>query len=73
MVMTGQEFARKAKIENLYDKAQKTLCATSDGSVYIDAELSDIQAQAAKEGLEFFVLKGTIDAPAKKDKAPLTE
>jgi len=71
--MTSQEFARKVKTEKLYDKAKKTLCGLSDGSIFIDGDLDKIAEQAKKEGLEFFPIKGSVQ-PAKKEKEkPLTE
>jgi hypothetical protein len=69
--MTAQEFAKKAIREKLYDKAKKTLCATSDGSIFIDGDIEAIEKQAVADGLEFFPLKGytkkTKDKSLKED------
>jgi hypothetical protein len=70
--MTSQEFARKVKTEKLYEKAKKTLCGLSDGSIFIDGDLEKIAEQAKKEGLEFYPIKGSIQ-PKKEKEKPLTE
>lgn len=55
--MTAKEFSIKARNGRLYEKAKSTLCAFSDGSIFIDGNLDKLEEDAKSSGLLFFVLK----------------
>ena len=57
---TQKEIGKYCRDKVFYSKAKTSLCATSDFSITIDGNLEELQAQAKKDGLEFFVLKGEL-------------
>lgn len=65
--MTAKDFSRKVRAEKLYEKAKKTLCGYSDGSIFLDGDLDVLEENAKKEGLEIYILK---DNRSKKKKEP---
>lgn len=57
---TQKELGKYCKDKKFYDKAKTSLCGFSNFQVFIDGDLEKLQAQAKKEGLEFFILKGEL-------------
>ncbi len=55
--MTGKEFSRKVRESKLYEKAKKTLCGFSDGSIFIDGDLDKLEGDAKAQSVEIFILK----------------
>jgi hypothetical protein len=45
-------------------KSAVTLCAFSNGSIFINGNLIDLKSQAEIEGSEFYLIKGEIIQPA---------
>jgi hypothetical protein len=60
---TQKEIGKYCRDKKLYEKAKTTLCGFSNFQVFIDGDLSKLEAQAKKEGLDFFVLKGELKKP----------
>ncbi len=65
--MEAKEFSRLVRTQGLYEKAKKTLCAFSDGSIFIDGDLEELEKEAAKSKLEIFIMK---DNRKKKESKP---
>lgn len=63
---TQKQIGKYCRDKKFYEKSKTSICATSDFSIYIDANMEAIQAQAKKEGLEFFVLKGELKKSSSK-------
>lgn len=64
---TKKEIDKYCRDKKLYDKAKVSVCATSDFSITVDGNLEVLEANAKKDGLEFFILKGELKKPSKKD------
>ena len=59
---TQKEVGKYCRDKKLYDKAKTCLCAFSNFQVFIDGDMSELEKQAKKEGLDFYVLKGKIES-----------
>jgi hypothetical protein len=57
------EIGKICRDAGYYDKAKVSLCAFSNGQIFIDGNLSDLQEQAKAEGYEFYLLKGDLPKP----------
>lgn len=63
---TQKEVGKYCKDKKFYQKAKVSLCAFSDFSIFIDGNVEALQAQAKKEGLEFYLLKGELKKSTSK-------
>lgn len=67
--MTGKYFSRKVRTEKLYEKAKKTLCGFSDGSVFIDGDLDKLEGEAKAQKVQIFILKDNRTKKSKPETA----
>lgn len=69
---SAKEIAKYCKDKKFFETAKKSVSAFSDYSVFIDGDLEALEAQAKKEGLEFFLLQGEMPKKSIKE-SPKTE
>lgn len=62
---TQKEVGKYCRDKKLYDKAKTSLCGFSNFQIFVDGNLEELEKQAKKEKLEFYLLKGEMPKTSK--------